>query len=155
MAKRKRFFQKRQTVDSKPADTEKVSENVQPTQDDILNKHERNIDIKNKKTGDTSTSFFKPAGIIKYVYLIVFFALLAGIMAPIVNPLETGATFEESFKGIGILFVGLAGGILIFKAITSIENKMTFLIIGFALLIICSVFMAEFSDNSFFSTFFE
>ena len=56
MAKRKRFFQKRQTVDSKPADTEKVSENVQPTQDDILKKHERNIDIKNKKTGDTSTS---------------------------------------------------------------------------------------------------
>ena len=155
MAKRKRFFQKRQTVDSKPADTEKVSENVQPTQDDILNKHERNIDIKNKKTGDTSTSFFKPAGIIKYVYLIVFFALLAGIMAPIVNPLETGATFEESFKGIGILFVGLAGGILIFKATTSIENRMTFLIIGFALMIICSVFMAEFSDNSFFSTFFE
>ena len=150
MTKRKRFFQKRQTVDSKPADTEKVSENVQPTQDDILNKHERNIDIKNKKTGDTSTSFFKPAGIIKYVYLIVFFALLAGIMAPIVNPLETGATFEESFKGIGILFVGLAGGILIFKATTSIENRMTFLIIGFALMIICSVFMAEFANNSFF-----
>jgi len=150
MAKRKRFFQKRQTVDSKPADTEKVSENVQPTQDDILNKHERNIDIKNKKTGDTSTSFFKPAGIIKYVYLIVFFALLAGTMAPIVDPLETGATFEESFKGIGILFVGLAGGILIFKATTSIENRMTFLIIGFALMIICSVFMAEFANNSFF-----
>ena len=150
MTKRKRFFQKRQTVDSKPADTEKVSENVQPTQDDILNKHERNIDIKNKKTGDTSTSFFKPAGIIKYVYLIVFFALLAGIMAPIVNPLETGATFEESFKGTGILFVGLAGGILIFKATTSIENRMTFLIIGFALMIICSVFMAEFANNSFF-----
>ena len=150
MAKRKRFFQKRQTVDSKPADTEKVSENVQPTQDDILKKQERNIDIKNKKTGDTSTSFFKPAGIIKYVYLIVFFALLAGIMAPIVNPLETGATFEESFKGIGILFVGLAGGILIFKATMSIENRMTFLIIGFALMIICSVFMAEFANNSFF-----
>jgi len=71
-------------------------------------------------------------------------------MAPIVNPLETGATFEESFKGIGILFVGLAGGILIFKATTSIENRMTFLIIGFALMIICLVFMAEFANNSFF-----
>ena len=150
MAKRKRFFQKRQTVDSKPADTEKVSENVQPTQDDILNKHERNIDIKNKKTGDTSTSFFKPAGIIKYVYLIVFFALLAGIMAPIVNPLETGATFEESFKGIGILFVGLVGGILIFKSTKSVENRMTFLIIGSALMITCLVFMAEFAKLSLF-----
>ena len=150
MTKRKRFFQKRQTVDSKPADTEKVSENVQPTQDDILNKHERNIDIKNKKTGDTSTSFFKPAGIIKYVYLIAFFALLAGILAPIVNPFETQATLDDSFKGIGILFVGLVGGILIFKSTKSVENRMTFLIIGFALTIICVVFMAEFANNSFF-----
>ena len=155
MAKRKRFFQKRQTVDSKPAEIEKVSENIQPAQDDIVKEYEEKKEIENKKTKDASTSSFNPIGIIKYVYLIIFFAFLAGIMAPIVDPLETGATFEESFKGIGILFVGLAGGILIFKAITSIENKMTFLIIGFALLIICSVFMAEFSDNSFFSTFFE
>ena len=155
MAKRKRFFQKRQTVDSKPAEIEKVSENIQPTKDDIAKEYEEKKEIENKKTKDASTSSFNPIGIIKYVYLIIFFAFLAGIMAPIVDPLETGATFEESFKGIGILFVGLAGGILIFKAITSIENKMTFLIIGFALLIICSVFMAEFSDNSFFSTFFE
>ena len=150
MAKRKRFFQKRQTVDSKPAEIEKVSENIQPTQDDIVKEYEEKKEIENKKTKDASTSSFNPIGIIKYVYLIIFFAFLAGIMAPIVDPLETGATFEESFKGIGILFVGLAGGILIFKAITSIENKMTFLIIGFALLIICSVFMAEFANNSFF-----
>jgi len=155
MVKRKRFFEKRQTVDSKPAEIEKVSENIQPAQDDIVKEYEEKKEIENKKTKDASTSSFNPIGIIKYVYLIIFFAFLAGIMAPIVDPLETGATFEESFKGIGILFVGLAGGILIFKAITSIENKMTFLIIGFALLIICSVFMAEFSDNSFFSTFFE
>ena len=155
MAKRKRFFQKRQTVDSKPADTEKVSENIQPTQDDIVKEYEKKKEIENKKTGDTSTSSFKPAGIIKYVYLIVFFAFLAGIMAPIVDPLETGATFVDSYKGIGILFVGLAGGILIFKSTKSIQNRMTFLMIGFALLIICSVFIAEFSGKSFFSTFFE
>ena len=36
MAKRRRFFQKRQTADSKPAEIEKVSENIQPTQDDIV-----------------------------------------------------------------------------------------------------------------------
>ena len=150
MAKRRRFFQKRQTVDSKPAEIEKVSENIQPTQDDIAKEYEEKKEIENKKTKDASTSSFNPIGIIKYVYLIIFFAFLAGIMAPIVDPLETGATFEESFKGIGILFVGLAGGILIFKATTSIENRMTFLIIGFALMIICSVFMAEFANNSFF-----
>ena len=40
MAKRKRFFQKRQTVDSKPAETERVSENIQPTQNDIVKEYE-------------------------------------------------------------------------------------------------------------------
>ena len=155
MAKRKRFFQKRQTVDSKPAEIEKVSENIQPTQDDIVKEYEEKKEIENKKTKDASTSSFNPIGIIKYVYLIIFFAFLAGIMAPIVDPLETGATFEESFKGIGILFVGLVGGILIFKSTMSVENRMTFLIIGFALMIICSVFIAEFANNSFFSGLFE
>ena len=150
MAKRKRFFQKRQTVDSKPADTEKVSENVQPIQDDIVKEYEEKKEIENKKTKDASTSSFKPAGIIKYVYLIAFFTLMAGIMAPIVDPWESKTTLEDSYKGIGVLFVGLVGGILIFKSTMSVENRMTFLIIGFALMIICSVFMAEFANNSFF-----
>ena len=150
MAKRRRFFQKRQTVDSKPAEVEKVSENIQPTQDYIAKEYEEKKEIENKKTKDASTSSFKPAGIIKYVYLIVFFALLAGVLAPIVNPFETQATFDDSFKGIGILFVGLVGGILIFKSTKSVENRMTFLIIGFALMITCLVFMAEFAKLSLF-----
>jgi len=155
MRKRKRFFQKRQTVDSKPAGIEKVSEDTQPTQDDIEREYEKKNDFENKKTKDVSTSSLKPTGIIKYVYLIVFFTLLAGIMAPIVNPIETQVTLEDSFKGIGILFVGLVGGILIFKSTMSVENRMTFLIIGFALMIICSVFIAEVSGNSFFGGLFE
>ena len=151
MAKRKRFFQKRQTVDSEPAEIENVSENIQPTQDDIVKKYEKKKEIENKETKDASTSSFKPTGIIKYVYLIAFFALLAGIMAPIFDPYESQALIENSYKGIDILFVGLVGGILIFKSTRSIENRMTKLMIGFALLIICLVFMAEFADNSFFS----
>ena len=149
MAKKKRFFEKHQTVDSEPTDTEKISENVQPP--------EKNIqpNIKNKRTKDTSTSSLKPAGIIKYVYLIAFFTLLAGIMAPIVNPIETGTTIEGSITGVGVLFVGLIGGILIFKSTTSVENKTTFVIIGIALMIICTVFIAELSNNSFFGDLFD
>ena len=119
MAKRKRFFQKRQTVDSEPAEIQNVSENIQPTQDDIVKKYEKKKEIENKETKDASTSSFKPTGIIKYVYLIAFFALLAGIMAPIVDPYESQTTIENSYKGIGILFVGLIGGILIFKSTRS------------------------------------
>ena len=155
MTKRRRFFQKRQTVDSKPAEIEKVSENIQPTQDDIAKEYEEKKEIENKKIKDASTSSFKPAGIIKYVYLIAFFALLAGVLAPIVNPLETGVTLDESIIGIGILFVGLVGGILIFKSTTSVENRTTFVIIGIALMIICAVFIAELAKNSFFGDLFE
>ena len=148
MVKRKRFFQRRQTIDSESTDTEKISEDVQPP--------EKNIqpNIKNKRIRDTSTSSLKPTGIIKYVYLIVFFTLLAGIMAPIVNPIETGTTIEESIIGIGVLFVGLIGGILIFKSTTSVENRTTFVIIGIALLIICAVFIAELANTSFFGDLF-
>ena len=150
MTKRRRFFQKRQTVDSEPAEIEKVSENIQPTQDDIAKEYEEKKEIENKKIKNTSTSSFKPAGIIKYVYLIAFFTLMAGIMAPIVDPWESNTTLGDSFKGLGILFVGLVGGILIFKSTMSVENRMTFLIIGFALMIICLVFMAEFAKLSLF-----
>ena len=45
MAKRKRFFQKRQTVDSEPAEIENVSENIQPTQDDIVKKYEKKKEL--------------------------------------------------------------------------------------------------------------
>ena len=76
-------------------------------------------------------------------------------MAPIVNPRETGATIEGSIIGIGVLFGGLVGGILIFKSTTSVENRTTFVIIGIALMIICAVFIAELANNSFFGDLFE
>ena len=45
MTKRRRFFQKRQTVDSKPAEIEKVSENIQPAQVDIVKEYEEKKEI--------------------------------------------------------------------------------------------------------------
>ena len=149
MVKRKRFFHKHQTVDSESTDTEEISETVQPPEENIQTKKEK------KRIENTSTSSLKPTGIVKYVYLIVFFTLLAGIMAPIVNPIETGTTIEDSIIGVGVLFVGLIGGILIFKSTTSVENRTTFVIIGIALMIISAVFIAELANNSFFGDLFE
>ena len=75
-------------------------------------------------------------------------------MAPIVNPIETGTTIEDSIIGVGVLFVGLIGGILIFKSTTSVENRTTFVIIGIALMIISAVFIAELANTSFFGDLF-
>ena len=50
----------------------------------------------------------------KYAYLVVFFALLAGFF----HPLITGMPLDSLVSGILILFLGLAGGILLYRAAT-------------------------------------
>jgi len=49
---------------------------------------------------------------IKYVYLFLFFALLAGIFQALIS--EEG--FLAVINGIGVLFLGLAGTLLVYKA---------------------------------------
>jgi len=66
----------------------------------------------------------------KYVYLIAFFALLSGFF----HPLITDTSFDSVVIGVIILFVGLAGGILLFKAATSEKRRIIFLGGGFALI---------------------
>jgi hypothetical protein len=68
----------------------------------------------------------------KYVYLIFFFALLAGFF----HPLITGASFDPVITGVLILFVGLAGSVLVFKAATSEKRRGIFLGGGFGLIAI-------------------
>ena len=68
----------------------------------------------------------------KYIYLIIFFALLAGFF----HPLITNTSFDDVIIGVIILFVGLAGGILVYKATTLETKKEIFLAGGFALIAI-------------------
>jgi uncharacterized protein YhhL (DUF1145 family) len=68
----------------------------------------------------------------KYVYLIFFLALLAGLF----HPLITGASFDPVLTGVLILFVGLAGAVLVFKAATSEKRRGIFLGGGFGLIAI-------------------
>jgi len=67
---------------------------------------------------------------IKYVYLLIFFGLLSGIFYPIIKD----APADSLFFGILILFLGLGGGILVYKGITS--KKLILTPIGLALMII-------------------
>ena len=69
---------------------------------------------------------------IKYVYLIIFFALLSGIF----HPLITGFNFDFLITGILILFVGLLGSILLYKSITSETKRRIFFGSGFTLIAI-------------------
>ncbi len=78
----------------------------------------------------------KPSSIIgtglKYVYLIAFFALLAGFFHPFI----TNTGFGSVIVGVIVLFVGLTGGILLYKATTGNDRNAIFLGGGFTLIAI-------------------
>ena len=68
----------------------------------------------------------------KYVYLVAFFALLAGFF----HPLITNTSFYGVVIGVLILFVGLTGGVLLYKSATSENRRGIFLGGGFTLMTI-------------------
>ena len=77
----------------------------------------------------------------KYVYLIAFFALLSGVFYPLI----TNTSFEPVISGILILFLGLAGGILLYKATTSETRREIFFGVGLILIVISSYFIFQFA----------
>ncbi len=58
----------------------------------------------------------------KYTYLIAFFALLSGFF----HPLITNTGFGIVIFGVLILFVGLTGGILLYKSVKSEKKRGVF-----------------------------
>ena len=106
---------------SKP---EKISDNVKPSQ--VTQKLD---------TPKTSKSYPILSQIPRYVYLVVIFALLSGVFFPLIT---TGADAAYNFVigGAATLFLGLAGGILLFKGVTSDRNQGILLAVGFVLIAI-------------------
>ena len=68
----------------------------------------------------------------KYIYLVIFFALLSGFFYPLI----TGAPADSLIFGTFILFVGLAGGVLLFKAATSDKKSGIYMGGGFVFIAI-------------------
>jgi len=64
--------------------------------------------------------------------LIVFFTLAAGFFHPLINEIS----FDVVIIGVIILFVGLAGGVLVYKAATSESRRELFFFGGFGLIAI-------------------
>jgi len=75
----------------------------------------------------------------KYVYLIIFFTLLSGIFYPLIQ----GLSLHIVFGGVLVLFVGLFGGILLYKATTSETKREIFFGSGFALIGISLYFIFQ------------
>ncbi len=76
---------------------------------------------------------------VKYAYLAAFFALLSGVFYPFIQ----GGTLDYMFLGIFILFVGLAGTVLVYKASTSNKRRGIYLGIGFGLIAISLFYILQ------------
>ena len=113
---------KAEREEAKQTEPEKISKNIQQSQE-------------TEKLESTKTS--KPATILaqipRYAYLLAIFALLAGVFFPLITP---GVPYDHVIQGTATLFLGLAGGILLFKSTTSDNRRGILIAIGFALIAI-------------------
>jgi len=91
----------------------------------------------NKTTSKMLTGF-------KYVYLITFFALLSGFF----HPLITDTSFDSVVIGVIVLFIGLAGSVLLYKAAISEKRRMIFLGVGFALISISLFYIFQITGRT-------
>ena len=114
---------KAEVEEVKQTEPKKISENIQQSQE-------------TEKLGSTKTS--KPTTILaqipRYAYLLVISALLSGVFFPLITP---RVPYDHVIQGTATLFLGLAGGILLFKASTSDNRRGILIAIGFALIAIC------------------
>jgi len=124
--KRMQEEERKQPTEQEPTLVEKTPENVQISQ-------------KNENTETTTnTPKFIISGV-KYVYLIACFALLSGVFYPLV----TGEGWNDTLKGIGTLAVGLFGGILLYKSITSEKRRGVLMCCGFGLIAVSLIIIYE------------
>ena len=71
----------------------------------------------------------------RYVYLVAIFVLLSGVFFPLIT-IGADEAYNFVIGGAAILFLGLAGGILLFKGATSDGSRGVLLTVGFILIAI-------------------
>ena len=119
--------------EAKQTEPEEISENIQQSQE--IEK------LDNTKNSKLTTIL---AQIPQYAYLLAIFALLAGVFFPLITP---GVPYDYVIQGTATLFLGLAGGILLFKATTSDNRRGILIAIGFTLITICLVLIFHIQES--------
>ena len=124
---------KAEREEAKQTEPEKISKNIQQSQE-------------TEKLESTKTS--KPTTILaqipRYAYLLAISALLSGVFFPLITP---GIPYDHVIQGTATLFLGLAGGILLFKSTTSDNRRGILIAIGFALITICLVLIYHIQES--------
>tara|TARA_B100001179_G_C18421076_1_gene330303 strand:- start:129 stop:602 length:474 start_codon:yes stop_codon:yes gene_type:complete len=127
-----------------PIQPEKISKNTQETEQ---LKHDKSDAKSVVNEFDFSKSNTILAQIPRYVYLAVIFSLLSGVFFPLITP---GVPFDSVIQGTLALFLGLVGGILLFKTVTSDNRRGIFITVGFSLITISLVLIFWIQEESIF-----
>ena len=130
--------------EAEPTQPEKISENIQHPQEiqQLENsKSDPGLDAKDFHPSKLNTILSQ---IPRYVYLGAIFSLLAGVFFPLITP---GVPFDFVIQGTATLFLGLVGGILLFKAGTSDNRRGVFIAVGFALIAISLVLIFQLQEQ--------
>ena len=120
--------------ETKLTQPEKISESIQHSQE-----------IEKPEYIKTSKPKTILAQIPRYAYLFGFFVLLSGIFSPLIIP---NMPFDLVIGGTATLFLGLTGGILLFKATTSDNRQGIFIAVGLALIGISLVLIFQLQGTS-------
>jgi len=131
--KRLRKLREKKRFEAEPLRHKAEGEEVKQTKPEKISK---NIQQSQKFEKLESTKISKLAQIPRYAYLLTIFVLLTGVFFPLITP---EMPFDYVIQGTVVLFLGLAGGILLFKATTSDNRRGILIAIGFALITICLV----------------
>ena len=127
-----------------PIQPEKISKDTQETEQ---LKHDKSDAKSVVNEFDFSKSNTILAQIPRYVYLVVIFSLLSGVFFPLITP---GVPFDSVIQGTLALFLGLVGGILLFKTVTSDNRRGIFITVGFSLITISLVLIFWIQEESIF-----
>ena len=120
--------------EAKLTEPRKTSENIQHSQE-----------IEKPEYIKTSKPKTILAQIPRYAYLFGFFLLLSGLFSPLIIP---NMPFDLVIGGTATLFLGLTGGILLFKATTSDNRRGIFIAVGLALIVISLVLIFHLQGTS-------
>ena len=135
--KRLRKLREKKRFEAEPLRHKAEGEEVKQTKPEKISK---NIQQSQKFEKLESTKTSKLAQIPRYAYLLTIFVLLTGVFFPLITP---EMPFDYVIQGTVVLFLGLAGGILLFKATTSDNRRGILIAIGFALITISLVLIYQ------------
>jgi len=139
--KRLRKLREKKRFEAEPLRHKAEGEEVKQTKPEKISK---NIQQSQKFEKLESTKTSKLAQIPRYAYLLTIFVLLTGVFFPLITP---EMPFDYVIQGTVVLFLGLAGGILLFKATTSDNRRGILIAIGFALITICLVLIYHLQET--------